>query len=40
MFSKEKLTDSEYKQGEFVQKKFRKFIQQKKQVQAYSGPRG
>ena len=39
MFWKEKLTDSEYKQGEFVQKKFRNFIQQKKQVQAYNGPR-
>ena len=40
MYWKEKLTDVEYKHGEFVQKKFRKVITAKKDIVCYDGPRG
>ena len=40
MFWKEKLTDIDYKQGEFLQKKCRKFIAAKKGVPSHDGPRG
>ena len=40
MFWKESFLETDFKQGEFVQKKFRKFIVSKKPIPHHDGPRG